>query len=178
MQKRRSKPFVAFVSSTILCVATLAPVSSLPTDRAFAQETRAVAQDSSKALRIVGVWDSRVTITDPDTGATLRTFRALEMFITGGSFTDVNTESIVPPSRGPSVGRWEYLGNGRYAASFRFFRFTPDGTFAGTQHVSRVITLQPGAQEYTSEVSVEILDVNDNVIRNLVGAETSTRVVD
>ena len=156
MQNHRLKPVLSLVSSAMLCIATLAPVSSLPASRAAAQQTRAVAQDSSKALRIVGVWDTQVTISDPQTGITLRNFR----------------------SRGPSGGRWEYLGNGRYTAVFRFFRFNPDGTFAGIQHVTQTVTIQPGAQEFTTEIAVELLDANDNVFRNLVGTATGARVVD
>ena len=176
MQKSVSKPVITLASASLF-LAALAPVAPLPVGTACAQDPPAeVPQDTTRARRLEGVWDSQVTIVNPQTGATLRTVRALDMFSAGGAFTDTNNAPVVPLTRGSSFGRWEYLGGKRYAATIRNFRFNPDGTFAGTQRVSQAITLDPGAQGFTATLAIEVLDTGNNVIQTLAGTVVAARV--
>lgn len=78
----------------------------------------------------------------------------------------------------PSLGRWQPLGGGHYSATFRFFRFLPDGTNTGLQKVTRDIQLDPGGSTFTGTVSFETSDTAGNVIATGCGTETSVRVVD
>ena len=168
----RSIPAAAF--ATLLLVA--APTLGL-TPTAAAQEPVATvpAADDARAKRIEGAWESQVNVVDPQTGATVATFRGLTLFIAGGALTATNNTPHAPALAGPSVGRWEYLGHKNYAASFRFFRFNPDGSFAGSQRVTRAITLTAGAQGFTGVISFQTLDANDNVIQTGAGTETAVR---
>ena len=164
----KSVPAAAF--ATLLAAA---PTLWL-TPTAAAQE--ATAPDDARAKRIEGAWESQVNIVNPQTGATVATFRGLTLFIAGGSLTATNNTPHAPALAGPSIGRWEYLGKKSYAASFRFFRFNPDGSFAGSQRVTRAITMAAGAQGFTGTISFQTLDANDNVIQTGAGTETAVRV--
>ncbi len=158
-----------------LTAAALVCTSLLAVSTAAAQEAT-IDQTTAKARRIEGLWDSQANIINPQTGATLRTFRGLTMFIQGGSLTATNNQPATPTTTGPQFGRWEYLGHKQYTASFRFFRFNADGSFAGSQQVTRTFTVANGAQSFTGTLKLEILDASDNVIQMGQGTETSVRV--
>ena len=149
--------------------------SLMPASTVSAQEA-GFDQTTAKARRIEGVWDSQVAIVNPATGATLKTFRGLTMFIQGGSLTATNNQPGLPTTTGPQFGHWTYLGHRKYTASFRFFRFNTDGTFAGSQRVTRTLTLDAGNQSFTGTLTLEILDASDTVIQGGQGTETSVRV--
>ena len=160
----RTLSAAALVCTSILAAAVVA-----------AQEAT-VDQTTDKARRIEGVWDSQVNIINPQSGATLKTFRGLTMFIQGGLLTATNNQPTTLTTTGPQFGRWEYLGQKQYTASFRFFRFNADGSFAGSQRVTRTLTLDKGAQSFTGTLKLEILDASDIVIQTGQGTETSARL--
>ncbi len=140
------------------------------------QDTKAIQEDSpghsALAGRIEGVWDVRVTILQCDTGAPIRNVRAMNMFIHGGTLTETATNLL----RGSSLGTWHHVGAQDYTAVFRFFRFNPDGSFAGTTKVTRSIELSRDANEFTATSSVESFDVNDNLIATGCAKETASRL--
>lgn len=79
------------------------------------------------------------------------------------------------PFRSPGHGVWQHTGGRDYTATFIFFRFNPDGTYAGSQKVTRNIEVGEDGNEFTATASVEILDVNDNVIATGCATETARR---
>lgn len=176
MKLHLKKSLVALASASLL-VAALAPITSLPTPAASAQVAASEDQTSTRARRLEGVWDSQVKFVNPQTGATLLAFRGLSMYIQGGAVNATNTIPNAPRTIGPSVGHWEYLGGKKYLVRFRFFLFNPDGSLAGSQRVTRTLTLNSGARAFTGVVATEVLDPNDNVVLQLDGGtETSVRV--
>jgi hypothetical protein len=80
------------------------------------------------------------------------------------------------PWTGPAFGRWKYLGRRRYIAVFRFFRYNPDGSFAGVQRVTRNITLSRDGDHFTGTISFETFDANDTLIGTGCSTETAKRV--
>ncbi len=136
------------------------------------EEAGEISAKSKKEERIEGVWDSRVTIRNCQTGNPVVTFRAMEMFIRCGSLVDTN--AAPPSTRGPGFGRWEYIGGGQYTATFRFFLYNPDGTFAGVRRVTRTIDLN--GDDLTSTVSIGVFDPNDNLISTACATEIAKRV--
>lgn len=134
------------------------------------------APEQMRGDRIEGVWDSQVSIVDCNSGTVIAGFRGLGMFIRGGSLTQTN--NMPPTLSSPSMGRWQRLGRGHYTATFRFFRFLPDGSYTGTQKVTRDIQLDASGNTFTSDVSFETSDTAGNVIATGCGTETSVRVVD
>ncbi len=137
------------------------------------QRSEGSRQSSANARKIEGVWDAQVTLRDCQTGDTIATDRSMLMFIRGGSLM---TTDIFPTEHGPGLGRWRYIGGRRYDSTFRFFRFNPDGTFAGFLRATRNITLSRGGDDFTGTTSAEIFDANDNLIGTVCATEKAKRV--
>jgi|SRR5271163_2030883 len=131
------------------------------------------AQAADVADPIEGVWSSQVTITNCSTGATLRSFTALNLFARGGTMED--TDSQPPTGHGPGLGVWTDSGSSQYASSFQFFRFNTDGSLAGSQQIARTITLATDAQSFTSKINVTVLDASGNTTATACGTETAMK---
>ncbi|HLY40509.1 MAG TPA: hypothetical protein VKR52_04810 [Terracidiphilus sp.] len=100
-----------------------------------------------------GVWDVSVTVTNCQNGALIRTVRSLQQFRQDGSVTETANTS----SRGISEGVYSEAGDHTFNASYWFFRYNPDGTFASIAKVTDKITLGRDG-EFTSAGTV--LDFN------------------
>ena len=76
------------------------------------------------------------------------------------------TETANTFLRGISLGVWseDHNSNHEFAASYWFFRYKPDGTFASLAKVLDTITLSPDGTEFTSTGTVEDFDQNGNSI--------------
>lgn len=85
------------------------------------------------------------------------------------------TSGIPPASRYPGQGTWRHLGGPHYAASFMFFRFNPDGTFAGTQKITQDIELVSGVDALEITATVEVFDANGNLVGTGCVTSTATR---
>jgi hypothetical protein len=120
-----------------------------------------------------GVWDVTVTIRDA-AGNPLRSFRAMNMYMAGGQFEEFGVGTPVG-QRGPGMGVWQGEGGRRYDALLEFFRFNVDGTFAGTQKVTRTVELSEGEDKFTSSASIQILDINGQLIQSGYATETAAR---
>jgi hypothetical protein len=169
--------FFGGMALTLVVFATLVPVhKSLSQQGQATLDTKAIQEDSPEhsglAGRIEGVWDVKVTILECDTGNAIRNVRAMNMFIHGGTLTETATNLL----RGSSLGTWHQVGAQNYTAVFRFFRFNPDGSFAGTTKVTRNIELSRDANEFTATSSVETFDANDNLIATGCARETASRL--
>jgi hypothetical protein len=118
---------------------------------------------NGKGNRLEGTWRVALTIRNCQTGAEISTVPALNTFIAGGSM-------IGTPSQNPALiraghGVWEHTGGQSFTNTVVFFRYNPDGTFAGTQKVTRHIELA-GFDAFTSTDSFELADPNGNVVGN------------
>lgn len=127
------------------------------------------------ALRLAGVWNVQVTLINCKTLVALRpAFAALNQFGMDGSEFEVGIAT--PPSqRYPSFGTWHYTGLYKYHSDFTFFLFNPDGSFAGTQDVSRDITLMPDGNTFHSVAEVWIYDPQHNLKKTPCATEVGTR---
>jgi hypothetical protein len=130
---------------------------------------------AARARRIEGVWDVMVTIRDCETGNPLTTVRARNMFIHGGTLTELNARGN-PSLRNPSFGTWHMDDDGTYAAVFWYSRFNPDGTFSQTVKVTRQIRLSPDADAFAANAFVEVFDVNDMLVQKGCATEAATRL--
>lgn len=133
-------------------------------------------QLSANARKLEGVWESRVTPRNCQTGDPIPVppLRGMTIVIRGGAI--IGTNANPPTTGGPAFGSWQHLGGRRYITVFRFFRFNPDGSFAGIQRVTRNITLSRDGEHLTSTISFEIFDANDNLIGTGCATETAERV--
>jgi hypothetical protein len=165
--------FAVVIAATATCIPVSAKDQQDPLDQQRQAESR---ERSAHAHQLEGVWDVSVTILDCQTGNPIRTVRAMNMFIRGGTLTELATRSS-PSLRTPSFGTWGYVGSSQYTAVFRFSRFNPDGSFAATQKVSRIIELNPDGNAFSAISFVEVFDGNDNLILPTgCATETATRL--
>lgn len=137
--------------------------------------TSATAGDSSskcRGNRLVGFFESEITVTNCN-GVVLKILEAYEQFNQGGTLTSVDNQ----PLRTPGIGTWQSNGGGSYSAPFQSFSFNTDGTPAGESKFTRDIQLAPDGNSYTSVVTVEIFDVNGNLVATLCATEVATRVI-
>jgi hypothetical protein len=128
----------------------------------------------SDADVIEGVWESTITIRDCTSGAAIRSFKGMNTFHRGGTLSDTNNQPTV--NRGPGHGVWKKGVGGAYTASFRFYRYNPDGSLAGSQKVTRTTTLAVDNNNTTGTISAQLLDTGDAVLQTQCGTETSVRV--
>jgi hypothetical protein len=130
--------------------------------------------DDQPADPIEGVWESGVTITDCSSGAVLRTFKGVGLFARGGGLTGDNSQP--PATHSTAFGQWRKGAGMAYSAAFRFYRFNPDGSLAGSQHVQRSITLGADGNSLTGTISGQVLDNAGVVLAPVCGTETGTRI--
>ena len=134
----------------------------------------AEAQTASDANPIEGVWESSITIKDCTSGAVVRAFKGESLFHRGGSLTADN--SLPVPSRSVAYGNWKQNAGAGYTANFRFLRFNPDGTLAGSQKVSRSLTLSSDLNSLTGTLTGQVIDNADVVLQPICGSETAVRI--
>lgn len=158
---------------TVLPTVLSAVIATAFTQACSVGGSRVSAQTTEAADPIEGLWSSQVTVTNCQTGATMRSFAALNLFARGG--TVIDTDSQPPTGHGPGFGVWTNSGGSQYTSSFQFYRFNTDGSLAGSQQIARTITLTSGGQTFTSKLNVSILDVNGNSTGSACGTETATR---
>ena len=123
-----------------------------------------------------GTWDVRMTLRDCQTGSPVRTFRALSTFERGGVLIEVEADEA-PGRLSAGQGTWRHVGERSYSAVLRFFRFRPDGAFAETQRVSRLIELSEDGREFTATASLEVYGPDDSLLQRR-GATEMARLLD
>lgn len=140
----------------------------------------AVAQASAlsraaNADPVEGTWESAVTLRDCASGNPLRTFKGLTVLHRGGTASATNNQP--PGGLSPGFGGWRRDGaaSSDYVATFRLFRFNPDGSYAGAQNLTRRLTLGGDGNSLTGTISAQLLDPAENVLQTVCGTETATR---
>lgn len=159
------------------CALALIPsVVTLLLVQACGGSSDAVAQSTvvSDADVIEGTWESTITIRDCTSGAVIRSFKGMNTFHRGGTLSDTNNQPTV--NRGPGQGVWKKAAGSGYTASFRFYRYNPDGSLAGSQKVTRTTTLAADNNNTSGTISAQVLDAADVLQQSLCGTETSVRV--
>jgi hypothetical protein len=131
----------------------------------------AIAQSAPDPF--VGIWESVVTQRDCTTNATIATLRGNSVVHADGTFMD--TPGAAPGSRGPGLGVWTASVASTYTVKFRFFRFNADGTPAGSNVVTRSVTLAADGNSATGTSKVQVLDVSGNTLAQGCSTDTSTR---
>ena len=147
---------------------------------AFAQVWVSAENKGNESLQndneqgLVGSWNVQVTIRDCQTGAALVSFPAMLTFNQGGTMQETANDAA-PLSRLPGHGVWSHQRGRRYSAAFQFFRFNPDGTFAGRNVIRSTASLGQSGNEYTTTDTVGVFDANGNLIVTACASSTATR---
>lgn len=149
---------VALVSVLVLAGAILlTPMRSV---RAQSQEVP--SQSESQAGRLEGTWRVQVAIRNCQTGEALRSFPALLTFAQGGTLTETTT-GFAPAQRTPGHGFWRRTGGHTYRAVSEAFLFNPAGAWTGTQKLTQTIEIEGNSDEFNSNATIEIFDVNGSL---------------
>jgi hypothetical protein len=124
---------------------------------------------------MVGTWDIRVTLRNCETGASIKTLRAMNTFACGGTLIETGAQAT-PNLSNFGHGAWRHIGGQSYRAVLLFFRFNQDGTIAEMQKITRHIELSDDGKEFTSTASLEDFDADDSLIRTNCATETARRL--
>jgi hypothetical protein len=166
MSHFRRKPLVA--------AAVLAATIGMAGSASATHPGNAPASWLPAPLRLVGVWDVSVTLRDCVSGHAIVTFPAMNQYAADGSQLEFGV-NMSPAARYPSLGTWRFNGLRKFASEFRFFRFNPDGSYAGTQEVKRTITLSNDANQFSTVASVAIYDPQHHLVKTGCATEAATR---
>lgn len=127
---------------------------------------------------IQGVWFADVTPVNCQTGAAIPgavPFRSLSMFIHDGSLTNESAFLVASPRRSSGLGAWQHTQGQTYTATFRFFRYNPDGSLQVIRRVAQTIFLK--GDQFTSIDTFQDFDANSNPLSTAgCNIETATRV--
>lgn len=162
----------------ILMLAMFASVWVSAQDQGNEQTNTEQTQENSSRRsgggRLEGTWDAQVTIRNCQTGAAIRTFASIGMFISGGTFLD--SSSGTPQAlRTPGQGVWGHVSRNTYRLSFKSFSFDAGGNFTGWTIIRHQVTLNDGADEYESAGTAEVYDPNGNLFFTGCSTSTATR---
>ena len=174
MRRKLLKPISGAALAIILASAFTQILVSAQESQDLQDEQRSAESRESAGndRKLEGVWEAQVTLRVCQTGAPVGTLRGMTTFIRGGALVGTNAN----PNPPISFGRWQYLGGRRYSSVERFFRYHPDGSFAGVQRITRNFTLNRDGDHFTGTINVEIFDANDNLIGNGCATEITRRV--
>ncbi len=123
--------------------------------------------------RLVGLWETDVTVTNCQ-GVTLKTLEAYTTYHQDGTLNNTDTNGLT----GPGSGTWKNLGGGSYSSTIRSFSFDANGINTGEGVITQTIQLAPDGMSSTGTATVEIFDVNGNLVATLCASGVATRIVD
>ena len=149
---------------------------ALATTLALATQNSVLAQSGQEQRGkeqqpLEGVWDISITIRSCTTGAALATGRAIQIFIDGGTMTEIADRS----NRSAGLGTWRHLGGRNYATHHKFIEYSAAGTFNGTTVLTREIELSKTGDEFTATTTFENFDANDQLFNTGCATSTATR---
>lgn len=145
----------------------------------------AAAQDLSKETfrdlpgtnphSFVGSWTVQSSVTNCS-GVTLQTFAKLTSINDGGTAQETST-GLPPSLRTTAFGIWRHVTRNDFEYALQFFRFNPDGTFAGSTRAKWIAEVDEGGDSYAATAAIQVVSPNGVVVANLCGSETGTRMV-
>jgi hypothetical protein len=128
-----------------------------------------------RSVRIEGVWNARVNITNCTPGnipgdIIFASFDAMNIFARDGVFHDTNSAS--PAGQSEHFGYWRHLRGRQYEFAMRFFIFDAAGASTGWRIVRHNVVLSPGGHSFTSQGTAETFDSAGVLLTT--GCSTST----
>ena len=150
-------------------------LSAIAAAAGFAQqadETQAKAQRAGAAAPITGVWNVAVTVVNCQTGALIRNVRSVQMYQPDGAFSEITGGG----TRGSSIGYWYHQSGQIYGASYFFYRYNADGSFASFAKADNQITLSPDGTQFTVNATINDYDANDKLLSTGCVTQTAKRL--
>lgn len=124
--------------------------------------------------RLEGTWDVRVTLRNCQSGAEIRSFDSLGIFMSGGTMID-STSGIPQALKTPGKGIWSHIRGNTYRFKFKVFLFDADGNYAGYQVIDHEAWLDQSADSYESAGTAEFYAPNGFLFMTGCSTTTATR---
>lgn len=112
------------------------------------------------AQKIDGVWDVSVTVVNCQSGALIRTVRAVQSFNPDRSFGETASTFL----RGSSLGKWDHASQNNYVATYWFFRYNADGTFKSMAEGLNKVELSGDGTHFSATGTITDWDPSGNVL--------------
>lgn len=155
-------------SNKIIVVATIMTLIIAGVSMAFVSG-ESVNYAASVSPEIEGTWLATITIPDGPPP-----FPSLVTYARGGAL--IVTDSSAPPALGNVYqGTWTKTGPHEFTFTFVGF-FYEEGALAGYFKAHETVQLEPGGDAYTGVASLEILDLDMNVIATGSSTSSATRI--
>jgi hypothetical protein len=161
-----------FVKIIRRSVSTLAIISLAASGALFAQDGK--ADQRGGGGRLEGTWDSRVAITDCQTGAEIRSFASIGTFMFGGTMID-STSGVPQALKTPGHGVWSHVAGRTYKFSFKSFGFDASGNFTGWTIIRHEAVLNALGDAYASAGTAEFYAPNGTLVGTGCSATTAVR---
>jgi hypothetical protein len=81
-----------------------------------------------------------------------------------------------PSTRGSSIGYWYQQEGLIYVASYFFFRYNPDGSFASFAKAATAVTLSPDGSTFTVTATIKDYDASNNILSTGCVSQTAKRL--
>jgi len=156
-------------TSLVVVLASSVLQTCMLAQNAPANSAQAASTWNGRAIE--GVWDASVTIRQCDTGDPIGSARSMSMFNRGRTLTETSNSFF----RGPGLGTWAHVGGRSYTTTWKLFRFSADGSYAGSTRVTRNLELSDSADEFTSTAVGEVFNTADELVFTFCGTEQATR---
>lgn len=173
--KRIRKSVARVVLMSMLSVGLATAIYLASTFNVQAHKQSGQGQSESEAAKLEGTWRVEITVRVCQTGEVIRTFPALSTYNKGGTMNTVVGGSS-PARVSADYGIWRHVGGHSYTALTDAFLFNAAGERTGTQRVTRYIEFGEDADHNTANTTIEILDVNGNLLLTGCATATGTRM--
>ena len=160
--------FVKIIGGTVL---TFMVISIVAFGIVFAQDKSALQNGGG---RLEGTWDARVSIINCQTGAVIRSFDSIGIFMSGGTMLD-STSGMPQALKTPGQGVWRHVEGNTYQFSFKSFSFDAAGNFTGWTIIRHQAVLDFRGNEYSSAGTAEFYAANGNLVGTGCSATTAVR---
>jgi len=150
-------------------------LSALAAAIGSAQQIDSASQNAKRtpaAAALAGVWDVSVTVVNCQTGAVIRNVHSVQMYQVDGTFSEITNTG----TRGSSIGYWFHESGLNYGASYFFFRYNADASFASFAKAANIIKLSADGSQFTVTATIQDYDANNNQISNGCVTQTAKRL--
>lgn len=124
--------------------------------------------------RLEGTWEARVTIRVCATGAEIRSFDSLGIFMKGGTMID-STSGIPQALKTPGQGVWDHVEGNTYRFKFKSFSFNAAGAYTGYSIIQHEANLNSNADGYASTGTAAVYLPNGTLVFSGCSTTTATR---
>ena len=133
------------------------------------------ARGSTGGGRLDGSWNVRVSITNCQTGAVVRSFDSMTQFMTGGTLID--STSYVPQAlKTPGQGIWEHTTGQDYRFKIKAFTYDTAGNYTGYTVVQHDANLAFTGDYYESQGTLEVHSPAGVIVATGCSTTTATRM--